>query len=368
MLKDKRNMWNWRGNELDFVRWPNFVFLVGGFILVLVIFLMKNKLQARFKRGGKFAYIFKSDMAMWQTIGIVGLVALGIRMVLIWTYSYTLYWEGLGLHMCRSIITVIFLFLAFRKIELVKYVSTLGIIGFILGLWFNGIHSEIVSSARNAKGFPIGYKAIGHQPTSVKDLFNVHSYTHNNGVYTPSQRERLMLSDGDKFLNLGPDSVFYYDSFAAHYVILLFPIFIWTAYGLKMDAKHFHRMQISIISFIVVIWSVNIFTNFSPDPHWRSNYWYFGMDANNEQSSAWGSLNGWPQNLFSYTGIGFLMTIAMQFVYVFQDKIVFQKEKKFIKLIPSKNWVMFKEGYSKGLKSLIKDIFTRDKKLSSPPQ
>ena len=342
---------------MSLVHWPNYVAVVFGFVLIIMIFIFKNKIKDRFKRGGKFLYIFKSDIAMWQTIGIIGLTMLGVRMILIWSYSYTLYWEGLGLHMCRSIITVLFLFMAFRKIELVKYISTLAIIGFVIGLWFNGLNSDLVSDARDSKGFPINFKPLNHNITSVKDMYNVNQWVNNGSIHIATLREKLMLSDGDQFLNLGPDNYFYYDAFIAHYAILLFPIFIWTAYSFKMTTAQFHRMQIGIITFVIVIWTVNVLTNYSSDPHWRSNYWYFGMDANNEQSDTWGAFNAWPQNLFTYLGAGILTTFVFQYIYIFQDKIILQKNLKFIKIIPSKNWEMFKSGYSKGFKHLVKDIF-----------
>ena len=338
MIINKKNFWSWQGNESDATTWTNYLFFAIGVIVVIGLFMAKRKLREIGSRDGK-RWIFKNEGWMWRTIGIIGTLVTLTRLTLMWVYGYPLYWEGLGLHLCRALLLIMFLMLSFNKIKYIKYLIFLAIVGFIAGILLTWESSDAINNAYDSNGNYL-YKG-----SVTYDNFYAEIRGDGGKVLNLAHYERLMLADGFKYYHAGWDNFFSYDVYLAHLSLLIIPTYIYISRNQKLSVKQFHVMQITYIGITTLMWLLNIALSYAPDMHWRSNFWYNGKDEYNNMSNLMGPLLKWPVNYIFYVVVGIIMTQGWFLLMSVMDKLEFFKDKKFITKVKSKKWVVLKKEY-----------------------
>ena len=351
MKYNYRGFFSWQGNNWHAHKWVNYIVFFLILFIAIGLYVAKKTLRRIGQTGGR-RWIFKNEEVMWRTIGIIGIIFIFARLSIMWIFGYSLWWEGIGLHMCRALILVVFLLFAFNKPLWTKYLLYMSMIGFTFGILFNYEESDKVSNAWEHTGntWRLKYNHVG-------DWFSDNWTTKNGEKIDLTHFEKLMLKDGIHFYSVGYDNWFIYDTYLAHIALLLFPLYIYISRDLKISAVQTHRTHILFMLIFVFFWLINIATSYSPDYHWRSNYWYAGKDEYNEMKEIYGPTSHWPWNIFSYPIVASTGFFGFHFMTQFADKLVFFEDGKKVTKIKSKNWASHKKEYSVGFKQFIKSLF-----------
>ena len=367
MIYNQKGFFSWQGNNLEAHKWVNYLVFVVTILIALSFFIFKKQLRKIGSDTGR-RWIFKNQEVMWRTFGAIGISFIIGRLVIMWVFGYSLWWEGLGLHLCRGLIFTIFLFLLFNKPQYMKYLMYLAIVGFIFGILFNYEQSDKVTNAFNAKGIYQYYDVNGKSGNSAMPtltdlnkkvyLTNPTTATTNIQAMKLSHFERLMFADGITFYHAGYDNYFIYDTYLAHIALLLVPLWYFISRKQRVSVIEFHRLQLAFFTIVIVMWVLNIILAASPDQHWRSNFWFIGKNEYNDMHSALGPLSAWPQNIITYILLGVVFTITFHYMFMIGDKYEFFKDGKFVTKSKSKNYALTKQEYKDmGFKTLMKRVF-----------
>ena len=323
---------------MEFTPWVKFVIIPIGFIILAMIFIFKTKIKKVF--DGKLSN--EKHLLKWKVIGYLGIFYTISRMMLMFVGGYPLRWEIIPLHVCRLLILLIFIFLAAGKVEWTKYLIFLSVIGFSLGMYFNYEAADQINSMTNGKGY-------------IKD--NVYIDFKTGKRENIDILQKIMLEKGLTFYSVGLDNFYWYDVIFAHLTILILPIFIWTAYSFKFNVIEFHRMQVIISMLLAGFWLLNIGANLIPSKSWKSNYWYIGLNENNDHYLALGKLSSWPQNIFTYWMLGVVFTSLIYLCGMMLEGKWIIKDKKIINKYKPRLFKELKEEYSKGYKYMFTQVF-----------
>ena len=360
MKRNTRGFFSWQGNNLEPTRWTNYLIFGIGLLIIFLFFIFKRKIKKSFESRNRYLFFFKNETTMFQSVGVVGLLFIIARISIMWIQGYPLYWEGLGLHFCRFLILLIFLFLAFGKIDWIKYLVYITFPGFIFGVLFAYESSDVInklgsSNSEWTSNYPIGeYHAIPFD--DIKVFKNVK-------LVNIEQFERLMIWDGITHYGDGWDNWFIYDIYIAHLALLLIPTYIYFAKNQKISVVEFHRIQVIFFILAIIFWIFNILLDLSPDVHWRSNFWYFGVNRNNNMSETIGVLSEWPTNIITYSVIALIITAIIHLIYLTSDKFIFFEDKKFLRIIKSKNLKEHIQTYKNTkLRNICKEVVGIKKK------
>jgi len=300
-------------------------------IALISILLTKDLIKKRFDRGGKFLF-FKSDIVLWKTIGFIGLGTALLRIILLIVFNYPLKWEIIPLHLCRLLSVVVFTILATGKVEKLKHLTYLGVIGSFFAFMFLNEHSEMINEMGKNKNWNISDYINGSNGFDVP----------HNG-YHPTNQEKIMAENHVSVYSAGFDMWLTYDFLIVHVSILLFPFIVRSAYSIKITNKEFIINSILFPALILLLlWLINIATSYIPDKSWRSNYWFIGTDANNDNNRALGILSGWPQNIFTMSALGFILITGQHFIWMAINKLHFFTNGKFIRVEKSQAYNDFK--------------------------
>ncbi len=372
-IQNKPSFLNWQGNSDLHVTYGKWIALALALVIILTIFLFKDKIHNRFKRGGKILF-FKSDVAMWQTIGVIGLIVSVARAALFWVYAYPLYWENLGLHLCRLHLWIIFALLATKKLDWIKYITYISIIGAFFGILFNNENSLGLNNAFQPASDGT-YDALQHLDPStghwtqvfansgdhftdggyrwVKGILSTSNETLPSSIpstvstHLASNMEAVAYFDGFKFYHIGWGSIWIYEFIASHLFLIFLPLFARAAYKSEYTNTQFARTVFYYMVIAFTFWIINIAMDGISNPHWRANFWYIGRDRNNDFIHALGAVSAWPQNLFVYALLGTIINFAFHFIWIVADKVHFHgKGKNIFKPTIGKSdaWNEFKKG------------------------
>ena len=360
MTKNSMNFWTWQGNEGYEPNWIKWAVLLFGLTALTIIWMFKKKINRHYNSGRKILF-FKTKESYFQTVGIVSLTLYIIRWIIFIATGYPMHWENLNLHLCRIIGLYIFLVMSFRRFELVKYVAYLAIVGFLFGMIFAGAESNFINNSNNAGQFTdytdmnggnihiAKGKLLDSNNKAITQVIQISTGdTHNITIL-----ERIFMRHGYTHYHVGMDNMHFYESYAIHLSILLFPIYIMISFDYKLSVVQYHRFNIYGILFLLFVWLLNAGLGNISDIRWRPNFWYVGMDANNDMKAALGWLSAWPQNFFSYAIISLIIPSLMHLIYVTQDKLTFFEDGKFIQKSKSIMYVEAKKEYKRGFKSIF---------------
>lgn len=323
-MKNKPNFFNWQGNHLGWQDYFPWLFLGLTFLILIILFLTKDLIKARFDRGGKFLW-FKSDVVLWRWVGIIGLSFALFKTIMFSVTLYPLYWSNFNLHICRIHVMIVFGSMAIGKFKWVKYITYVAFAGTLAGFFYGTEISTIVNN--HASSGKTWEQAVAASPGYEYRLI-----------------DELIYKDGFTFFNVGLDNYWLYDFVLAHLSIVFFPMFIRIAYGQKFSIKELHYMQLAYVVGMIVFWSTNALTDeFASDPHWKMNNWYIGNEKANDYLDTLGWVSRWPQNLFTYSFLGVIFTYICHYTWMLLDKFHFFKENKFLIITKSRHWEEYKK-------------------------
>lgn len=348
MIKNYKGFFGWQGNNLAPVHWVNYVVVILGLIILSLIFVFRRKLKTRWSRKTKYLFFFNKEQTMWKFVGYLGLVISIARISIMWIEGYSPYWEGLGLHLCRLLIILLFIFLAFGKVEWTKHLIYFGIIGFLFATVFIDEESDVINGIANGKLTSTG---ATFETIRVLDA--------NKMSVETTQLDKLMILDHMTFFHAGFDNFFLYDVYLSHLLLLLIPSYIFFSKGYKMSIVRLYKTQLIYITVGVLLWIVNWTTSYSPDPHWRANFWFLGTKEVNSMDNVFGVFSQWPQNVISAIIISTIIITGIHAIYTFSDKFIFFEDGKFVQKVKSENWKEIKNEYKQlGFKGIFKEVFT----------
>lgn len=317
-MKNVRSFWSWQGNNLEW--WPYTKWVVYGLIIVLLIliFIFKDKIKHNHitnKRGIMNLY-FKSYDTFYRVIGWVIIAAQFLKLLLYLLGGYPLYWEHLMFHICRIHMFAIGILLILNKKELLKYITYISILGALLAIQFGEISWNTVNGIK-------------------KELFEKHNI---------------------QFYGAGADNFFYYDFFLLHIMIIVIPVYLWTAYSWKLETHKLYRSILFYWAGILFMWLTNWLSIYIPDKEWWSNNWYIGRNEVNFYHNALGYLSSWPGNLIFITLLGTAVSHLFHLVWIGQTYIKYKNFR--LVRIESITWTTFRDSYNK---KLIYNIFHKEK-------
>lgn len=297
-MKNVHSFFSWQGNQLDWPSYSKWIVLGITLLLLVLIWVFKNKIKAFFKR---------KEEKVWDTrlawLGAITLVFQVFKLILYVIYKYPLHWELLWLHICRIHMIVICVLLIIKKKELIKYVVYISTMGALFAMYF-GTQSW-------------------------------------DGVAQETNKEVIFKNYGYTFYHVGVDNFFYWDFFLFHITLVILPIILWTGFGWKIKTVNLYRTAIVYILGITLIWSLNVAFAQASDIRWWANNWYIGTDKANDYSDALGIISAWPQNLFAYLAIGVAIMHVFHYIWIVQSK-----ERKTL-------WKEYKEGYKNIFRNII---------------
>lgn len=339
MSKNNKTFFSMQGNELSFETWYKYIFMGIAFAVLITIFLTKNIIRRRFDKGGNF-WFFKSDIALWKTIGYIGLVVLVGRTSLYIYGGYPLYWENLNLHFCRFLMFLVFSLLAAGKPQWLRYIMIQTLLGAFLAFYFTNEKSEYVSYMANNPG------------KTLSDFKNVIG----DQSFKPTTLELGAIAKGFKFYNHGLDSFLTIETLTGHLSILAFPLIAMSAYGTRLTNRELHISYMFGVLAAVSFWLINWGSTLIPDKGWHSNFWYLGTNDSNDNANALGPLTSWPQNIVSYPLMNFVAMTLFQYIAMFLNKFQPFKDGKFMKVQKSEWFADSKKEYSVGFIPYIKTL------------
>ena len=298
---------------------------------MISIFFTKDLIKKRFDRGGKFLF-FKSDIVMWKTFGFIGLTTTLLRTILLIVFNYPLKWEIVPLHLCRLISVIVFIVMATGKVDKLKYVTYLAVIGSFFAFMYLHERSDMINEMGNKKTWDLRAYISGEAP-----------FNKQNQDFVPINLEKIMIKNKVTVYSAGFDMWLTYDFLIVHLSILVFPLVARSAYNMKFSNKELIIYSMLIPSLILIsLWLVNIGTGKVADEAWRSNYWYTGFDENNDNKQVLGVLTKWPQNVFTMLTLGLILNVAQHFIWMGINKLRFFSNGKFIQVLKSEAFKDFK--------------------------
>lgn len=299
------NFFSWRGNMYDFKSSGWYYWTIFGLIVfsVLTMWLTKHLIYRHYQ--SKTFGIFGSESNFFRIAGIIGIVFTLIRIGVLFGDGYPLKFEIIPLHLCRLILTIVFILLIFNKLEWVGYLSFLSFGSALAG--FLGAD-------------------LNNSP-AINDHFNY---------------------------KIGVDSFIFHDYILTHATTLILPFTIQIIKGVKLNWKVVLYTSLALIGLTLVVFGLNYLlgTYASNESGWRSNWFYLGLDeVNSLMRGTTIVMFKWPYNLITYILIGIVYVLFSIMIYVVQDFIYFDYvEDHFIfQFVKSQAWISFIDRRTDGI-------------------
>lgn len=273
----KQGFWSIYGNQMSYWKPSGYIVIVISLLLITAIYFKRNNIVAFNKRASKNIG-FKNIDRIYQIIGFIGIVYVILRTIWFIQVDYINKWELLNLHLCRLHLLLVFMFLAFKKKELNRFVAYIALAGGMIGVGFGSLYVSPEKLSESGS------------------IYSLHGITRYDA---------------------GFDSAIYWDFTIPHLLVMVLPIYFWIASGKKLTTSNVNIVMTFYFIAAISLWIINFVTSRLPWSEWRMNNWYMGTDINNPFKNMLGKLSAWPQNLLTYPTIGFIIFITFHHIYLF---------------------------------------------------
>ncbi len=247
--------------------------------------------------AGTKKIMFLPKVLFWRIFGILSLAGIVARCIIVILTNYQFKFEILPLHFCRLMVIFLAVAMIINRIDLIKYFGFLSVFGAI------------------------------------------------SALFVPSMGEYS-----------GSDNFWFWDYLLLHIYSFVVPFLL---FAISKFEYTFKTTVVTITFFVVMcllMFGINFaLDTYAKDPTWKSNYWYLGLNENNDLYQKFGKVVAWPTHILLFIFLGIVLTILFIAVWALFDKIYIIKEEGKIKAYVTRSdfWVKYKES--------MKQFFKRDK-------
>ncbi|CAL59281.1 hypothetical protein E5287_02890 [Mycoplasmopsis agalactiae] len=271
-------------------------FVAATLVASLLISLFRRVIKEDYARATKI--MFMQKVLFWRLFGILSLLGILARIGIVIYTDYAFKFEVLPLHFCRLMVIFLSIAMIINRPDLIKYFGFLSVFGAI------------------------------------------------SALFVPSMGEYS-----------GADSFWFWDYLLLHVYSFIVPFILFAISKFEYTFK----TTVETIAFFVVLCLVMFGLNFAldtyaKDPSWKSNYWYLGLNENNDLYEKFGKVMAWPTHILLFIFLGIVLTVLFVAIWALFVKLHIVKVEGKIKAYTTRSefWASYKES--------MKQFFKKDKK------